>query len=353
MIPILIVFLVFSAGACTKQEEKGKPRERIINVKVGKVEKKAHRPYLEAVGTLFPLEEVVVSAEVDGIIKAVRVEEGAPVAKGTVIAEISDRDYLLEASRAEASVMQAEATQANVQVEYERKATLLKEELVTKQQYDDVSTRLALARAELARARASLALTRERQAKTVIRSPIDGVVKEKRLTPGSFVRTGIPLYSLIKLDPVKVVFSVPEREIGKVRSGQEVILKIAPLPNREFTGRISLIYPTLDERTRTLKIEALVPNKDQQLKPGLFAGVVLYTGPEREMLTIPASSLLSEKERQRVFIVEEGLARIREVVPGMTFGERIEIVSGLSGKESLVVAGGQNLIDGVKVNVAR
>ena len=137
----ILPFIMMNFG-CGKNEAKG-PEEKVMNVKVWAVEKKSLRSNVETIGTLKPYEEVIIGSEIDGIVKNLRVSEGSPVSKGMVLLEIRETEYRLEVKKAEAALRQTEASLANAKQEYERKAALYKEELVTKQQFDDISARLA------------------------------------------------------------------------------------------------------------------------------------------------------------------------------------------------------------------
>ena len=148
-----------------EKEVKGEP-VKIINVQLEPAQKRSLRPYIEAIGTLDPSEEVTISAEIEGIVREVRVSEGSAVSKGTILAVIDDIDLSLEQKRAQAALKQVQATLANTEVEYKRKEALVKEELVTKQAFEDVATRLALADAEVDRAKAALSLANQKLAKT-------------------------------------------------------------------------------------------------------------------------------------------------------------------------------------------
>jgi membrane fusion protein (multidrug efflux system) len=353
----LIIFLlllsgIFMSSGCGKNEAKV-PEEKGMNVKIWTVEQKSLRPYVEAIGTLKPFEEVIISSEVDGIVMNVKVSEGSPVAKGMTLVEINETDYRLEVRRAEASSRQTEASLANAKLEYERKSALYKEELVTKQQFDDISARLALAEGDLDRAKASLSLAKEKLAKTKIRSPLQGAVRDKKVTTGDYVKNGSQLLWIVKSDPIKLSFTVPEKEVGKLKTGQDVMFKVDSFPDKEFTGRLSTIYPSLEEKTRTLQVEALVPNRDAKLKPGLFAKVTLYTGPSRDLVVVPITAVLYEDSLVKVFIAEGDRAKEKPVKIGSKYGEYLEIVEGLQKGATVVVVGQNNLAEGVKINVAR
>lgn len=344
--------LIVMVPACKKKETK-KTEERSVNVRVQSVEEKALRPFVETIGTLNPYEEVIVSSEVDGILKDVRVDEGTVVSKGMLLSVIDDTDYSLEVKRAEAALRQPQATFENTKLEFGRKQSLYKEQLVTQQQFDDVSTRLSLAEADVERARAALSLAKQKLSKTRIYSPLSGYIKEKKVSAGDYVRNGSNMFVIIQNNPLKLNFTVTERDVGKLKRGQDLTFRVDAFPGREFKGKVSIIYPGLEEKTRTLQVEALAPNPNGLLKPGLFAHVFLYTGAERNTVLVPIISLLYEGETIKVFVVEGDRVKERIVKTGQKYGEMMEIIEGVKKEELVVVAGQQNLSEGVKVNVAR
>jgi membrane fusion protein (multidrug efflux system) len=341
---------LLSFTACKKKETKS-GEEKVFNVQVKDIVKKPLKPFIESIGTLNPFEEVTISAEVEGVLRSVKVEEGTQVSKGMLLAAIDDSDYGLEVKRAEAALRQAEATLENTKLEFKRKDALHKEELVTKQQYDDVVTRLSLTEAEVERAKASLAIARLKLSKTKITSPLACVVKEKRVSAGDFVKNGTSLLVIIQSNPIKLRFTVPEKDVGRLKINQEVILKVDGFPGSEYKGKVNIIFPNIEEKTRTLQVEALVPNNNGILKPGLFAKVTLYTDGERDTIVVPVTALLYEAEKVKVFIIEGDRAKEREVKLGSKYGELMEIIDGVKEGEKVVAIGQQNLSEGAKVSV--
>ncbi len=348
---LLIVFISVPLVSCKK--EKKVEKENLINVRVAAAQEKIVRPYIETTGSLRADEEVMVSSEVDGIVKSIKVEEGSAVSKGSLLVEINQTDYRLDKQRAEAAMKQAEASLANVKSEFQRKESLYKEELITRQQYDDISTRVILAEADLAKAKSMLETSAERLARTRIYSPLNGMVKEKKVSSGDFARTSLPLLHLIKVDPLKLNFTVSEKDIADLKTGQDVDFTVDSFPGKKFSGKVNLIYPNVEERTRTLQAEAIVPNADRVLKPGLFVRATIYTGPPREVIVAPLTALIYDNATVSLFVVEGNLARERKVTTGRKYGEDIEIIEGLNAKEQIVVVGQNNLSEGIKVNVAR
>lgn len=348
---LMMILAVFSFASCQK-EKKAEP-ERQVNVRVWPAEIKRVQPYLETTGTLKADEEVTISSEVDGLIKKIHVEEGTSVGVRTLLVEINETDYQLDWKRSEAALKQAQASGANANAEYRRKEALFKEELITKQQFDDIVTRVALAEAELDRAKATLAISREKLIRTRIYSPLVGAVKEKKVSVGDYVRNGTPLLQLIKINALKLSFTISEKDVAGLKTGQEVVFSVDAFPGRQFRGKVSLLYPNVEERTRTLQAEALVPNADHLLKPGYFARVQINTQAARDVVVIPITSLLYDAATIRVFVVNGNKAQERVIKTGNKYGEYIEIREGLKEKEQVVVVGQNNLSEGVKVHVAR
>jgi membrane fusion protein (multidrug efflux system) len=346
------VVIAGAMAGCGKKEEKALP-EKVVHVRTRSVSTEPLRPFVEAIGSLRPYEEVVISSEIEGILRKIFVSEGDRVTRGSLLAEVNETDFVLGVRHAQAALHQAEATLANVKQEYERKAALYREQLVTSQQFDDIAARREVSESDVERARASLALAREKLARTKIYSPLSGAVKEKRVSAGDFVRSGTFLVSLIRTDPLKLQFTVIEKDVGKLRKGQEVQFRVDAFPERLFRGRLQSIYANLEEKTRSLQVEALVENSQNSLKPGLFARVVLYTGAPADRIVVPINALLYEASTIKVFVIENGRAVEKIVKIGQKFGEDMEIVEGLHGGEQLVVVGQNNLAKGVKVHVAR
>ncbi len=348
---VLIGLITISLVSCTK-EKKAEP-ERLVNVRVWPAEIKHVQPYLETTGTLKADEEVVVSSEVDGIIKKIVVEEGTAVGVGSLLAQINETDYMLDWKRADAALRQAQASLANAQAEYKRKSALYREELLTKQQFDDITTRVALAEADLERAKATLAISREKLVRTKILSPLAGSVKEKKVSMGDYVRNGTPLFQLIKIDRLKLNFTISEKDVAGLKIGQDVMFTVDAFPDKQFKGKVSLLYPHVEERTRTLQAEAIVPNADRLLKPGYFARVQIYTQAARDVVVAPITALMYDGSTIRIFVVNSNKAKERVIKTGNKYGEYVEVTEGLKEKEQIVVVGQNNLSEGVKVNVAR
>jgi len=338
--------------ACSKKEQKVQ-KEKAVNVRILAAESRPLRPFVESIGTLNPYDAVNVSSEVDGILQTINVEEGSTVTRGQLLALSKETDYRLALEQATAALKQAEAALANAKQEHQRKEALYREELVTKQQYDDIVARLALAGGDVERAKAGLDLAKEKLSKTRIYAPMAGSIKEKKVTAGDYIRNGTLLVSIIRTDLLKLLFSVTEKDVGSLRMEQDVTFTVDAFPGRDFRGKVKTIYPSLEEKTRSLQVEAVVANADKSLKPGLFCRVTLYTGSPRDTVVVPINALLYDNSTTKLFVVDQNRAKERKVKIGRKYGELMEITEGVKAGENVVTVGQNNLMEGVLVNVAR
>ncbi len=357
MIRYIIISLItgtsiFIYAGCSEKDS-GISVLKSVNVAVRPAVTNSLLPFIETVGTLYPNDEVTISTEVDGKVESISVDEGTIVSKGMQIASISDTDYMLEVMRARASMKQAQASLINLRLEYQRKKSLYDEGVLSQQDYDFITSQLSLAESAAENAGAALSIAERMLTKTRIYSPIDGVVTNRMVSGGNFIRNGTSICTIIQVDPLKLSFTVSEKDAGKLKKGQDLKFRIDTFREREFPARLNIIYPGLDERTRTLMAEAIVSNEDGSLKPGYFATIKLFTGRAKQAVLVPATALLYEGETIRVFTVHNETAEEHIVEIGAKYGEMMEITEGLKAGDIVVIAGQQNLSHGARVNVAR
>jgi RND family efflux transporter MFP subunit len=189
---------------------------------------------------------------------------------------------------------------------------------------------------------------RKKLADTYVRAPFAGSVQKRMTSLGAHVAEGTPLYELIAIDPIKLRAPIPERFVPMVKPGLKIQLSVDARPNQLYDGIITRIAPGLDENSRTLLVEAEVPNPSGELKPGYFAHVTMNLGHD-SALFVPVSAILRYAGVARVFVFSDGVVKSREVVTGVAEGDQIEIVSGLREGEKIVVTDVDRLADGTAV----
>lgn len=291
---------------------------------------------LQALGTVEPAESVRIATEIDAVVHELPFQEGSRVRKGQPIALLNDTEPLADARRTEALRDQAKLT-------FKRMDELSGQKIAAAQDRD-------LADAALKVAEANLNVSRARLAKTKILAPFDGVIGQRLVSPGAFLRTGDVIATLSRLDPVKVVFAIPERYRAQMRQGSAVTVSAVASPGHAFTGHVSLIDPLLDSATRTSRLVALVPNPRFELSPGMSAEVSSVLSERPAALTVPDEAVFAEGDRNYVYVVKEDKSVTRRAIKlGTRQAGAVEVVDGLKSGESVVRAGHQKLFEGAHV----
>jgi cobalt-zinc-cadmium efflux system membrane fusion protein len=178
-----------------------------------------------------------------------------------------------------------------------------------------------------------------------LNSPIDGIVVERNATVGASVGTDANLFKIIDLSRVWIDADVFEKDLPRVRPGQEVKLKVTAFPESTFSGKVILINSVLDPETRTVKVRTEVANPDGRLKPDMFANVQIITDVNRAAISIPQSAVLNDEGKTIVFVADGDGYKKRQVQAGIRNNDRVEIVDGLSAGDKVVVKGNYLLLE--------
>jgi cobalt-zinc-cadmium efflux system membrane fusion protein len=178
-----------------------------------------------------------------------------------------------------------------------------------------------------------------------LNSPIDGIVVERNATVGASVGTDANLFKIVDLSRVWIDADVFEKDLPRVRPGQEVKLTVTAFPQSIFSGKVILINSVLDPETRTVKVRTEVANPDGRLKPDMFANVQIVTDVNRAAISIPQSAVLNDEGKTVVFVAENDGYKKRQVQAGIQNNGRVEIVDGLSAGDKVVVKGNYLLLE--------
>jgi membrane fusion protein, heavy metal efflux system len=178
-----------------------------------------------------------------------------------------------------------------------------------------------------------------------LNAPIDGIVVERNATVGASVGTDANLFKIIDLSRVWIDADVFEKDLPRVRPGQEVKLTVTAFPQSTFTGKVILINSVVDPETRTVKVRTEVANPDGRLKPDMFANVQIVTDVNRAAISIPQSAVLNDEGKSIVFVADSNGYEKRQVQPGIQNNDRVEIVDGLSAGDKVVVKGNYLLLE--------
>jgi multidrug efflux pump subunit AcrA (membrane-fusion protein) len=205
------------------------------------------------------------------------------------------------------------------------------------------------AEAQVHQREAALEFGRKRATDTVVAAPLTGVVARRHVTAGEFVKDNTPLFTLVATDPLKYAGTVPERATPEIRAGQEVRLTVDAFGARAFPGQVTRVAPVVDVPTRTLALEAKVPNGQGLLRPGFFARGVVRVRRDARVPFVPAEALAYVVGISKVFVVANGRAQERLVKAGLREAGRVEILEGVKPGETVATSGLAQLYDGAPI----
>ena len=343
-----------------------------VAVEVTKVIKTDLTEGIEVVGSLSPKFGADVKSEFVGIVTEIYVNEWVRVKKGTPLAKIDTREMeiVLQKSRAavemaKSNLLQAEVAGNRANREYERLLKLKEFGLVTQQNLEDGLTEKEASAARIGAAKAQLKAVEEdsqqiemRLSKTVIRSPLEGVVSSRNINVGDLVGEmgSKPMFRIINTRILDLTVTVPSGVMGTVHVGQPLTFSTDAMPGKSFTGKVMFINPVVNELDRSVKVTAEVDNVSEQLKGGLFIKGQIITGKRSGILKVPRTALLSwdvAEKKGDVFVVNGEMVNRRAIQTGVVMGDFVEVTSGLSSGDQVVVRGGFNLKDGDRVNITQ
>lgn len=301
-------------------------------VVLGRVEQREFVPQIEGLGTARALESVLVTARVSGRVVEIYFKEGARARAGQALVRLEDDE-----ERAELKAAEAEAEQA--QARFQRLTELSGKGLVPRDQLEEQGRLLKSAQARLE-------LARVRLEQRTVRAPFAGVLGFRQPSLGSLVQPGSPVVTLDQVEQLRVEFSVTEALLGDLAPGAIVEVRAAAWPERRFQGKISTVDTRVDEVTRAAKVQALLDNRDNALKPGMLL-TVRAQGRARRALFVPEAAIAPENARQFVWRVAAGdkVEKV-EVALGARLTGSVEVGSGLAAGDRVVVEGHANLRPG-------
>ena len=319
----------------------------VPGVEVAKVKTMPLQDDAQAVGSLKSRQSVVLRPEVAGRVAELAFADGARVRKGQLLLRLDDTLQKAELSQAEAQLSIARAN-------LKRNQELVAENFVAQRVLDESRASLQVAEAQVALAQARLGRMR-------IVAPFDGTVGIRTVNLGDYVKDGADLVNLEDTSTLYVDFRMPERYQGQLAVGQAVKVQIDALPGRDFTAKVQALDPLVDANGRSVLVRAaMVPAAGATLRPGMFARVTTVFSVNDAALVVPEEAIVPQGNRQLVFkLASEGegeaaktVVRRTEVQLGARRGSQVQIVSGLSEGDTVVVAGQQRLQrDGMAVRV--
>lgn len=340
--------LAAGCGARSESAERAKAAQAAVppvKVSTAAVEIRKMPKYLTLTGSVVADRESEVAANVAGRVVAAPIERGQKVQKGQVLAIVDARGAAFSASAAAAQSKVAEEQEKLAQADCARADALWARGAASKQEYDRLKTQCAAQAFQATAAKANADLAHKNLGDTTIRAPFDGTVGERYVNVGEYVQAQTKVASLYRVDPVRIQVSVPEEAVPLVKQGQAISVEVAAWGDREFPATVKYVAPALRPQTRDLLVEAVAPNADGALKPGMFATVQLLVG-EETVPTVPAAAVQVDGTTRRLYLAHEGQAVEMVVRTGAKKDGRVAVLEPLTADEKVIVQPPPGLRDG-------
>jgi len=319
------------------------PPESVTTAKAEAGNWPAIRP---AIGSLVAIRAVTLSAELTGTVREILFENGAPIAKGSILIR-------LDISTEQAHLQSARADAALAKINFERARKLRQTGANTQSEYDTAAARGTQADASVASLEATIA-------KKTIRAPFDGRAAIRQVELGQVLSPGNPIVSFQSVTPMYAEFSLPQQSIAFLKVDQKVRVRNDIYPDASWDGKVTVINPEVDVVTRNVRVRATLDNHDGRLTPGAYVNVEVLSDESRPVIAIPATSVLYAPYGDSVYVVEESkgpdgkttlIARQKFIRLGERRGDFVAVVSGLSPGDTVVSTGAFKVRNGMPVAV--
>ncbi len=301
---------------------------------------------LSVIGSAAAIQGVTVSADLPGTIDKIHFESGQWVHEGDIMVELDTRQ-----ERAQLASLEAQRDLAKVN--FDRAQQLVKSGVIARQEYDNAEAQQKATEAQVGDVKAAIA-------RKTIRAPFSGILGIRQVSLGQYLAAGQAIVSLQSLNPIYVNFGVPQQDTGKVIPGHVMRVTNGDLPGMAFTGRIIALDSVINEQTRNIQVQALVTNKDNKLRPGMFLQVELPLGQPRQVVPLPASAINYAPYGDSVYVITDmkdakgnSYRGVRQQVVKIdgSRGDQVGVVSGVNPGDEVVSSGVFRLRNGAPVLV--
>lgn len=346
---LLLIFVLYSNMSTSK---KTVIDAKAVSVTVTKASYEKKIPKLTLHGSIEAKNSAIISAKNGGRVQQVWVEDGQLVQSGQELIQLENVELLNSVQKSQQSVQSAQAAYDNAQADYNRTTLLYNKGGISKQDLDSAQKIIRQAQSELLSAYASLESSEKQYQDAIIISPVTGRVAGKTVTTGQVVGSGVQLMTVEEMGQVYAVVNVEQKEMGRIQAGLDADITVDAFPDKVFKGKVEVINPVADTSNRMYKVKIKIQNDESNLKPGMFVQVNIAMGGETSVLAVPRSAVFQKQGLYYVFAAEGEKAVRKPVEVGEILGDKIEIKSGITENEVIVISNINNLKDGDSLMVS-
>jgi len=340
---ILAVLLAGAAVSSCKNPESSADTEKksseapAVPISVMVVEAVAIRDVIYLPGGTEAMEDVQVSANTAGRVEWIGPREGQKVSKGELLAKI-------DVSALKAALDHAEAAYQLADDLWQRRRRLFERKIIAQEEFDQSETQRTLALTDLEQIRV-------RYNHGFPRSPIAGIINHLYVDAGEYADVGKPIAEIVNIDQIKINVQVPELDVRFVHIGQQTPVRIDAFPDRTLLGTVDYVSLKADPATKTFLVRSVIANPTHDIRPGMIARVAFVRRVIPDAVAAPLFALVDKGGERILFVEKDGVAESRTISIGVIEGDRVEITSGLSVGDHLIVKGHTEVEDGMKVTV--
>lgn len=352
-----IGFAVYSRMQATALEQQ-KRKQTVPLVEVKKPAQEDFQQKLTYNGDVLPIQQANIFARVSGNIEKMYADIGQFVHEGQLLAVIDSTSSAALARQNAGLLAQAKATEENAEATYKRSKQLFEQKLISQQDLDNVDAALRTAQGQVQAQKGALENAQITLNYCKITAPFSGYIVKRLLDPGVYVVVSpvgnSTLYALQDMDKVKIYIYVQERDVPIIDSIHEATVTLDAYKDKVFHGTVSKTSNSLDLATRSMTLEIDIDNKDHLIKPGMFATVSFVAAIHRNAIVVPVEALQTDDQGQRsLFTVVDGKAKKVNVQTGIQADNQVEVTSGLSASDDVIVLGQDQAKDGSPVRIAQ
>ena len=331
---IASVVMLYSCGSgAADKSQTATTQDSTVLVKVQTVSIQPVEQLTELTGNIEAYRVNYIAPTIPGRVDNILVEVGNRVQKGQLLVQME-----------KTNLVQAQLQLANAERELGRVDELFKSGSATQQQFDQLTSQVDVLRETVRNLAENVELL----------SPIDGLVTARTLDAKNIFGGAQPILTVMQMVPVKVLVSISEIYFPQVKMGMEVRVRLDVHPDRNFVGKINVIYPTIDRLSRTFNAEVTIANNDLSIRPGMFARVELNFGTVNHVV-VPDVAIIKQQgtNTRYVYTIENGLAHRRELQLGRLLGNNYEVISGIEQGAQVVIAGQSRLLPEMPVKIEK
>jgi membrane fusion protein (multidrug efflux system) len=342
--------LVLLLPACKKSEAApSTPKEDPpVHVVTASASERLMPEFLTLTGSLLADKQSDIAADANGKVLSTKVERGQSVKQGDILATLDASAAALSASAALAQEQLAKTQAEQAKTECDRSKQLFDSGAISKAEYDRSVSQCTGSQWSVAAATAQHGSAAKMVGDSAIRAPFSGVIGERYVNVGQYVQPSTRIVSLFAIDPLRLELSVPESNVALVRPDLQVDFQVAAYGEQTFSGKVRFISPNVREASRDLVVEAVVPNADGKLRPGMFATVRLKTG-EKSSVVAPLAAVRKDLDPPRAYAVVNGHIEERVLQLGEEVDGVVAVPNGIKAGEALVLNPPSTIHDGVRV----